>query len=106
MDFALTEEQKMIHEYGQSLVKQFDRAYWVDCAEHKRFPVEMYRQVAADGFVGVMVPEADTVAVMSPRSSRAVRNCSAGSGCAAKRASAASSLSCTVLPEGWLCQPS
>jgi acyl-CoA dehydrogenase len=58
MDFALSEEQKMIHEYGQSLVKQFDRAYWVDCAEHKRFPTEMYKQVAADGFVGIMVPEA------------------------------------------------
>jgi acyl-CoA dehydrogenase len=57
MDFALSEEQKMIHEYGQSLVKQFDRAYWVDCAEHKRFPTEMYKQVAADGFVGIMVPE-------------------------------------------------
>jgi acyl-CoA dehydrogenase len=58
MDFALSDEQKMIYEYGQSLVKQFDRAYWVDCAEHKRFPTDMYRQVAADGFVGIMVPEA------------------------------------------------
>ena len=58
MDFALSEEQKMIYEYGQSLVKQFDRAYWVDCAEHKRFPTDMYKQVAADGFVGIMVPEA------------------------------------------------
>ncbi len=58
MDFALSDEQKMVYEYGQSLVKQFDRAYWVDCAEHKRFPTDMYRQVAADGFVGIMVPEA------------------------------------------------
>ncbi|MBK8131411.1 MAG: acyl-CoA/acyl-ACP dehydrogenase [Gammaproteobacteria bacterium] len=58
MDFALSDEQKMIYEYGQSLVKQFDRAYWVDCAEHKRFPTDMYKQVAADGFVGIMVPEA------------------------------------------------
>ncbi|MGK2914271.1 MAG: acyl-CoA dehydrogenase family protein [Porticoccaceae bacterium] len=33
------------------------KAYWVDCAEHKRFPVEMYQKVAGDGFVGIMVPE-------------------------------------------------
>ena len=58
MDFALSDEQKMIYEYGQSLVKQFDRAYWVDCAENKRFPIEMYQRVAADGFIGTMVPEA------------------------------------------------
>ncbi|MGK2914270.1 MAG: acyl-CoA dehydrogenase family protein [Porticoccaceae bacterium] len=57
MDFALSEEQKMVYEYGQNLVKTFDRKYWVDCAEHKRFPVEMYQKVAEDGFVGIMVPE-------------------------------------------------
>jgi acyl-CoA dehydrogenase len=58
MEFALNEEQRMIYEYGQSLSKTYDRKYWVDCAEHKRFPTEMYQQVAADGFVGTLVPEA------------------------------------------------
>ncbi|MGK2914267.1 MAG: acyl-CoA dehydrogenase family protein [Porticoccaceae bacterium] len=58
MDFNLSNEQKMIYEYGASLVKSYDRAYWVDCAEKARFPEEMYAHVAKDGFVGLMVPEA------------------------------------------------
>lgn len=58
MHFALSDEQKMIYEYGQSLSRDFDRKYWEDCAERKAFPTEMYQRVADDGFVGIMVPEA------------------------------------------------
>lgn len=48
----------MIYEYGKSLSKTYDRAYWMENAEKHRFPEEMYAQVAADGFVGTMVAEA------------------------------------------------
>ncbi|MBQ0721125.1 MAG: acyl-CoA/acyl-ACP dehydrogenase [Gammaproteobacteria bacterium] len=58
MDFALSDEQNMIYDYGKSLVKTYDRKYWMDCADAGQFPVDMYKQVAADGFVGTMVPEA------------------------------------------------
>ena len=58
MDFNLSEEQQMIYEYGQNLAKDFDRAYWVNCAETRTFPTEMYKKVADDGFIGIMVPEA------------------------------------------------
>ena len=58
MDFSLTQEQTMIYEYGQSLSKTFDRSYWMENAEKHRFPEEMYAQIAADGFIGLMVPEA------------------------------------------------
>lgn len=58
MDFLLSDEQKMIFEYGRNLAADFGREYWVECAEHARFPEAMYKKVAADGFVGVMVPEA------------------------------------------------
>ena len=58
MDFSLSEEQNMIYGYGKSLVKTYDRKYWMDCADARRFPQEMYEQVASDGFVGTMVPEA------------------------------------------------
>ena len=58
MDFCLSDEQNMIYDYGQSLVKSYDRKYWMECADAGRFPEEMYKQVAADGFVGTMVPEA------------------------------------------------
>jgi len=59
MDFALSHEQQMIYEYGQNLLKDFSREYWVDCAERHEFPAEMYKRVAQDGFVGIMVPEED-----------------------------------------------
>lgn len=58
MDFNLSPEQQMIYEYGKNLAKDFDRAYWVDCAERREFPTAMYKKVAEDGFVGLMVPEA------------------------------------------------
>ena len=32
MDFALSEEQTMIYEYGKGLSKTFDRKYWMACA--------------------------------------------------------------------------
>ncbi len=58
MDFSLSEEQQMIYGYGANLAKTFDRKHWLEYAEKARFPTDMYQQVAQDGFVGVMVPEA------------------------------------------------
>ncbi len=58
MNFDLTDEQRMIAEYGQNLAKTYDRKYWLDCARAHRFPEDMYQQVAQDGFVGMLVPEA------------------------------------------------
>ncbi len=58
MQFNLSQEQTMIYEYGKSLSKTYDRKYWMECADALRFPTDMYRQIASDGFVGTMVPEA------------------------------------------------
>lgn len=58
MDFELSQEQTMIYEYGASLARTYDRAYWMEHAERRAFPEAMYKQIAADGFVGTMVPEA------------------------------------------------
>jgi len=57
MDFDLTHEQRQILGYGDVVAKKFDRKYWMDCAEKRVFPEALYRQVAEDGFVGMMVPE-------------------------------------------------
>ena len=57
MDFQITDEQRMIYEYGKRLVKRFDRKYWVEKARARAFPAEMYQQAADDGFVGMMVAE-------------------------------------------------
>jgi len=58
LDFSLSEEQNMIYGYGRNLAKTFDREHWLKYAERAEFPADMYQQVATDGFVGIMVPEA------------------------------------------------
>lgn len=57
MDFDLTLEQRQIYEYGDMVAKQFDRKYWMECADKHEFPHALYCKVAEDGFVGTMVPE-------------------------------------------------
>ena len=57
MDFDLTHEQRQIYEYGDMVAKQFDRKYWMECADKHVFPQALYSKVAEDGFVGTMVPE-------------------------------------------------
>lgn len=58
MNFNLSAEQTMIYEYGARLAQTYDRKYWMENAESRRFPEEMFQQIAADGFLGTMVPEA------------------------------------------------
>ena len=58
MDFNLTQEQRMIYEYGDRIAKQFDHNYWRGYAEKRERPTELYKQITNDGFLGVMVPEA------------------------------------------------
>ncbi|MGE0343636.1 MAG: acyl-CoA dehydrogenase family protein, partial [Porticoccaceae bacterium] len=57
MNFDISEEQKMIYGYGAELARTYDRAYWMEHARAHRFPEAMYQQIAADGFLGTMVPE-------------------------------------------------
>ncbi|MFZ5654441.1 MAG: acyl-CoA dehydrogenase family protein [Pseudomonadota bacterium] len=58
MDFQLSAAQSMILAYGGELARTYDRAYWMENARAHRFPEEMYQRIAADGFLGIMVPEA------------------------------------------------
>ncbi|MBU4182486.1 MAG: acyl-CoA/acyl-ACP dehydrogenase [Gammaproteobacteria bacterium] len=58
MDFALTQEQRMIYEYGDRISKQFDHNYWRGYADKNESPTELYQQITNDGFLGIMVPEA------------------------------------------------
>jgi acyl-CoA dehydrogenase len=57
MDFDLSHEQRQVLEYGDAIAQKYDRKYWMDCADKRVFPKELYQQVADDGFVGTMVPE-------------------------------------------------
>ncbi len=57
MDFALNDEQRMIYGYGAELAKSYDYKYYLEKARTHEFPKELWDQVAADGFLGIMVPE-------------------------------------------------
>ncbi len=57
MNFELSDEQRMILEYGDNVAKKFDRKYWMQCADENRSPRELWNQIAEDGFVGMMVDE-------------------------------------------------
>lgn len=57
MDFDLNHEQRQILAYGDAVARTFDRKYWMDCADRHVFPEALYRRIADDGFVGMMVPE-------------------------------------------------
>tara|TARA_R110002020_G_scaffold57596_5_gene158484 strand:- start:40240 stop:41400 length:1161 start_codon:yes stop_codon:yes gene_type:complete len=57
MDFNLNDEQRQIYEYGGQLAQSYDNTYWLEHARSHEFPKEMFKQIADDGFLGIMVPE-------------------------------------------------
>jgi len=57
MDFELTDEQRMIYEYGNQVAQKYDQRYWLEKARKAEFPQELWDQVGEDGFIGLMVPE-------------------------------------------------
>ena len=57
MDFQLTTEQQLIYDYGGAVAKDLDYKYWTDKARKNEFTQELWDRVAADGFLGIMVPE-------------------------------------------------
>lgn len=58
MDFSVSDEQRMILEYGSSLAKIYPREHWLEMADKREFPREMWEQAGEDGFLGLMVDEA------------------------------------------------
>ena len=55
--FNLTTEQRAIRDGVAAVCKRFGDDYWVDCEEEQRFPKEFHRAMAADGWLGVTMPE-------------------------------------------------
>jgi acyl-CoA dehydrogenase len=58
MDMALTEQQQAIDENVRKIASRFDDRYWTECDAHARFPVEYYDALAAEGWLGIAMPEA------------------------------------------------
>ncbi|RLA21980.1 MAG: acyl-CoA dehydrogenase [Gammaproteobacteria bacterium] len=57
MNFELSDEQRMIYEYGDQVAKKYDQQYWLKKARKSEFTRELWDQVSEDGFMGIMVPE-------------------------------------------------
>jgi len=58
MDFNLTMEQEAIREAISGICSRFDDEYWLDRDKTGSFPEELYRALAADGWLGICIPEA------------------------------------------------
>lgn len=58
MDFALTDEQLAIKEAVAQICSRFDNEYWLKRDKQGGFPAELHQALAADGWLGIAIPEA------------------------------------------------
>ena len=60
MDFSFTEEQRLWHDTVHSFMeKEVSREYTREHDANREFPEEVYRRMADQGWLGLMVPEED-----------------------------------------------
>jgi acyl-CoA dehydrogenase len=57
MDFDLTEDQVRVRDGVADLLAKFTPSYWAERDEMHEFPWEFYRAFAADGWLGIAIPE-------------------------------------------------
>ena len=57
MNFELSEQQESIREAIERICAQFDDQYWFDRDHDGRFPEELYRALADDGWLGMCISE-------------------------------------------------
>ena len=58
MDFALTPEQEAIKSSVGQICARFGDDYWLERDRHGGFPTELHQALAADGWLGIAMPEA------------------------------------------------
>jgi acyl-CoA dehydrogenase len=54
---GLSEEQRAIRDGVAAVCKRFNDEYWSSCDNDARFPFEFHKAMAADGWLGVTMPE-------------------------------------------------
>ena len=57
MDYAAEEGASDIRASVESICANYDPDYWLRCDTEERFPEEFYRDMVANGFVGLTLPE-------------------------------------------------
>jgi len=58
MDFALTEEQRMLADTARRVGEKFGLEYWRDLDARKAFPAEIWQAICDAGLCGIAIPEA------------------------------------------------
>ena len=57
MDFETTAEHQLIRDAIGRICRNFPDDYWSECDREHRFPWDFYNALAADGWVGIAIPE-------------------------------------------------
>ena len=57
MDFALTPEQEAVRDAVARVCQAFGDEYWLERDRDGRFPAELHRALAQDGWLGICMPE-------------------------------------------------
>jgi acyl-CoA dehydrogenase len=57
MDFDLPESAVAVRDGVAAVAAKYDHAYWSRCEDEKRFPTELYDDLATGGWLGLSVPE-------------------------------------------------
>ncbi len=55
--FEAIPEEKMIREFVRQVAKQYDRKYWLAKAREGAFAEELWQEMGAGGYLGMMIPE-------------------------------------------------
>jgi len=55
--FEAIPEEKMIREFVRQVAKQYGRDYWLAKAREGAFPEELWKELGAGGYLGMMIPE-------------------------------------------------
>lgn len=57
MDFNLTENALAVQEGVRAVAARYDHAYWSECEEAHRFPIEVFDDLGTGGWFGLNIPE-------------------------------------------------
>lgn len=58
MNFELTDTQASVRRAIEAICKPFDAAFWLERDRDGRFPLELHKALATDGWLGICMPEA------------------------------------------------
>ncbi len=52
-----TAQENLIREFVRQVAKKYGREYWLACAREGKFTHELWQELAAGGYLGMMIPE-------------------------------------------------